>query len=253
MSGFRKDGITVSVITPARDAAASIERAVLSVQAQSRTDWEMIVVDDGSCDGTSGIAVRLAEADPRLQVHRHDLGGRGVAAARNTALSLARGRYIAFLDADDEWASDKLERQLMHMAQTNAALSYTGFCRVFPGKKERRIHVPSTVTRAALLRGNVIGCLTAIYDRAALGDCPMPDLPLRQDFALWLSILDRVPLAYGLDEPLALLHMSSESISANKFRANLATWQMYRKHLGFGRLRAGWYLGQHVIARLQRG
>ncbi len=244
--------VAVSVLMPAHGACDTLERAVASVRAQSFEDWELLITDDACAGGTGALAAALAGQDPRIRVLAHT-ETRGAAAARNTALAAARGRYIAFLDADDAWCPEKLARQIPFMERTGAALGYTGFWRVAEGGARRAVPVPATVTRAALLRGNVIGCLTAVYDRAALGDCPMPALPLRQDYALWLDILGRVPCAHGLTEPLALNHTRPGSLSSNRLRAAAATWAMYRRHMGLPRHRAAWYLGNHLLRRLARG
>ncbi len=99
----------------------------------------------------------------------------------------------------------------------------------------------------------MIGCLTACYDRARLGDMPMPPLRLRQDFALWLDILSRVERAWGLTEPLAIHRVRRVSLSSGRLRSVAATWAMYRKHLGLSRARTSWYLGSHLIRRGLRG
>lgn len=243
--------VTVSVLTPAHTAAAVLARAVESVQAQGVTDWEMIIVDDGSRDDTYAVAMGLAQNDPRLKVLRHG-AQQGAAAARNTALNVAKGRYIAFLDSDDAWVADKLQVQLADMQARGAALSYTGFWREAKGQRHR-VRVPATVTRQKLLFGNCIGCLTAIYDRHVFGSVPMPDLLMRQDYALWLALLAKVPVAHGVDQPLAVYHRTDGSLSANKWRAAGATWTMYRAHLGIGRIRAFVYLASHNLRRLWRG
>ncbi|MCE8519053.1 glycosyltransferase family 2 protein [Ruegeria pomeroyi] len=241
----------VSVITPAYNAAAVLPRAVASVQAQSLRDWEMLVVDDGSTDDTLAIARALAAGDPRITVMAQARNG-GPATARNRALAAARGRFIAFLDADDAWLPEKLERQLAFMTEHGAGLSYTGFWRIAAGRRWQ-VNVPGSVTRAQLLRGNVIGCLTAIYDREVYGTVEMPDLPMRQDYALWLDLLSRKEPALGLDLPLAEYHRTPGSLSAKRFRALGATWRLYRDHAGLSAPHAAWCLSNHLVRRLIRG
>ncbi len=243
--------VAVSVITPAYNAATVLARAVASVQAQTLTDWEMIIVDDGSDDATAEIAHELAANEPRLRVFRHETG-QGVAAARNTALAAAQGRYIAFLDADDEWVAPKLEQQLDMLQKQDAALSYTGFLRV-SNTAEHAIQVPDRVTRAQLLYGNVICCSSVVYDRAVFGSVSMPPLRLRQDYALWLTLLAQVPAAVGVNTPLVRLHMSHGSLSANKINALWATWHMHHNYFGTGALRSAFYVAVHALRRLLRG
>ena len=160
--------------------------------------------------------------------------------------------HSAFLDADDEWLPEKLARQLGWMQAEGLALTYTGFWRVHATGR-REVRVPARVDRQRLLRGNVIGVLTAICDRDQLGPMAMPLLPLRQDYAFWLDLLKRTEAAHGLQVPLAIYHVTPGSLSANRWRASAATWRMYREHAGLGPLPAAWYLASHVIRRLIRG
>jgi teichuronic acid biosynthesis glycosyltransferase TuaG len=138
------------------------------------------------------------------------------------------------------------------MEAKNASFSYTGFWRQ-RGEIRHRVRVPAYTDRATLLKGNVIGCLTAVYDRRFLGSVEMPNLRMRQDFAFWLELLNRTDQGYGLDVPLAVYHVHSGSLSASRSRALRATWKLYRAHLGFSRSRASWYLSNHLLRRLWRG
>ncbi len=239
----------VSILTPVYGAKATLARTVASVRAQDFADWEMILSDDASTDGSWDLAEALAAEDPRLRLLRAPVNG-GAARARNAALAEARGRYIAFLDADDEWLPDKLSRQLAFMETTGAAFSYTGFYRVKNGV-ESAVRVPTSVTHATLLKGNVIGCLTAIYDTRALGKVEMPDLRRRQDYGLWLKLLKRVERAHCLPEPLARHHQREGSLSSARLRATLATWQLYRQVEGLSRRQALRSLSHHLWQRLR--
>lgn len=239
----------VSVLMPAHQAATTLAAAIDSVRAQTWTDWELLVSDDGSRDGTAAIARAAAEGDARIRLIRSEETS-GAAAARNRALAVARGRYIAFLDADDLWLPEKLARQIPFMQRTGAVLSYTGFFRRRPGRAARRVHVPAQVDRDRLLHGNVIGCLTAVYDAGQIGHVPMRPLRRRQDYALWLDILRLCPRAEGLDEPLAIYTLQPGSLSANKWAASRDTWRMYRDVAGLSRRQAALCLGSHLWQRL---
>lgn len=241
----------VSVIMPVYNAANTLKRSVRSVQAQDWADWELILIEDGSRDGSAEICASLVASDPRIRLVQQK-GNTGAAAARNAGIRIARGRYIAFLDADDEWLPEKLSRQLSFMHARDASFSYTGFWRQ-RGETRSQVTVPDTVDYPTLLKGNVIGCLTAIYDRAALGTVEMPALRMRQDFALWLELLTRTDYAHGLNEPLATHHALPNSLSARRGRALRATWKLYRTHLGLSPFWASWYLTSHLMRRLLRG
>lgn len=247
------DPPAISVIMPVRNAAAHLARAVASVRAQTRGDWELIIADDGSTDTTLSLAQALSAQDPRIRpLPPPQNGPRGAAAARNRAIAVARGRYLGFLDADDEWLPQKLARQLGWMEARGLALTFTGFWRQRDGQR-RAIGVPDRVDRRQLLRGNVIGGLTVICDRHLLGPVEVPLLSLRQDYALWLDLLTRIEAAHGLQEPLAVYHVTPGSLSSNRWRSTKATWRMYRDHAGLGRLAAARCLASHLIRRLARG
>ncbi|OYX42520.1 MAG: hypothetical protein B7Z02_11885 [Rhodobacterales bacterium 32-67-9] len=252
---FREGVVTpnplVSVIMPARDAEATLSEAIGSVQAQSVSSWELLIVDDASCDATRRIAEEHSIKDRRITVIASDVA-LGAASARNRAISIARGRFIAFLDADDLWMPEKLERQLDLMRRTGAALSFAAFVRQSDAGRERIKRVPNSVDYEHLLRGNVIGCLTAIYDSEKVGRKYMPEIPRRHDFALWLEIVKQSGPARGLNEILAVHRMHSHSLSANRLAATMDTWRMYRRCVGLSRWQAGRNLAAHLIQRLFR-
>ena len=240
----------VSVITPARNAAATLPATLASVAAQTLPDWEMLVADDGSTDGTAEIAAAAAARDPRVR----PLPGphQGAAAARNRAIRAARGRYIAFLDADDRWRPEKLARQVAFMEREAVPFSFTAYRREdAAGRDLGLVRAPASVDHAALLRGNVIGCLTAVYDSAHFGRVEMPDLPLRQDYALWLQLLRGGGVARGLDEVLADYRVGAGSLSASKLRAARGTWAVLRRE-GLPLPRALWCFGHYAAAGLRR-
>ena len=238
----------VSVVPPVWNAAATLRDTVASVRAQSLGDWELLLVDDASTDGSRDLARALAAADPRLRLIERAANG-GAAAARNDAIRAARGRLIAFLDADDRWHPGKLARQAAFMAAEGHAFVHSAYRRVDEGGRPLGVvRPPLRVSREELLRGNVIGCLTAVYDAGRLGKVEMPDVRRRQDYGLWLRLLRAVPHAHALPEVLADYRVSAASLSGGKLGAARATWTLYREVEGLSRPRAGWYLA-HNLAR----
>jgi teichuronic acid biosynthesis glycosyltransferase TuaG len=236
----------VTVVTPAWNAAATLAEAVASVIAQTRGDWEMLIVDDGSTDGSRPLAEALAAAEPRIRVLGWD-DNRGPAAARNAAIRAARGRVIAFLDADDRWVPEKLELQLAQMAATGCPFVFAAVRRIdAAGRPLGVIPAPARVDYAGLLRGNVIPCQTAAFDRLHFGRAEMPDLPRRQDYALWLQLLARGGEARGLPQPLADWRMRPGSLSSNKLVAAAGTWRVYREAAGLSRSEAALRLAQNL-------
>lgn len=218
----------ISIITPAFNCDSVLKATVHSIIDQSYSNWELIIVDDLSTDSTLEVAQQFADSDDRIKVLKLEKNS-GAAVARNTALINATGRYIAFLDSDDLWKPHKLETQLRFMQENDIAFSYSAYAQIDEtGEFIREILVPATVSYSQLLKTNVIGCLTAMYDVEKLGKVKMPLIRKRQDFGLWLNILKKTDLAYGIQEPLALYRVRENSVSANKFSAASYTWRLYR-------------------------
>lgn len=236
----------VSVITPVWNAEATLADAIASVQAQSLPDWEMLIVDDGSTDGSRSLAQSRAANDPRIRVLAQ--GARsGAAAARNRGLSEAAGRFIAFLDADDLWRPEKLALQLAFMHSGGHALSFTAYRRITAdGRSLGVVTAPQRVSREGLLKGNVIGCLTAVYDTGFFGKVEMPPLARRQDYGLWLELLRRTPYAYSLPRVLADYRVRPGSLSADKIGAARATWSLYRRQERLPLLLSAWYFAHYA-------
>jgi teichuronic acid biosynthesis glycosyltransferase TuaG len=219
----------VSIVTPAFNAARTIGQAIQSAQGQTFQNWEMVVVDDCSTDDTCLVVKQYADSDSRVRLLRQASNG-GPAHARNAALRAAVGRYIAFLDSDDIWLPEKLQRQLAFMQGIGCALTFTGYqvIREDGIRGGAVIEVPSKVDYEGLLLTNVIGCLTAVYDTEVVGKVYTPLIRKREDHALWLKILKMGHEAWGIDECLALRRIRSNSDSANKLEAAVCQWRMYR-------------------------
>lgn len=237
----------VSVVTPLYNAVRTLEATVASVQAQSMADWEMFLIDDGSSDGSAGLARTLAHGDARI----HVLGwtdNRGAAEARNAGIRASRGRYLAFLDADDLWRPEKLAVQLDYMETTGAGFVFSAYRRMdTAGTPLGAVHVPDRVTHAMLLRENMIGCLTAIYDTERFGRVEMPLLRRRQDYGLWLRLLEGGGEAHGINRVLADYRVGGGSLSSSRTAALAANWTLYREVAGLGPLRATMHVGGNAI------
>lgn len=243
----------VSVIMPCKNAAATIAEAIGSVLAQTLESWELLAADDGSDDGTQDIVARLAEHDSRIKLLSQVSGLNGASFARNRALDLSSGRYIAFLDADDLWLPEKLSIQISEMEKRSSAFSCGAYWVRREGKDDFLRLPPPQITHRVLLKGNRIGCLTAVYDSTLLGKQPMPDIPLRHDYALWLNLLTLTEEAVGLQQPLAIHHRRPGSLSSNFGQVSLATWRMLRTEAGLSSLQATNTLVRHSLGRLFRG
>lgn len=219
----------VSIITPAYNAERFIQDTIQSVIDQSYKNWEhLIVIDCNSKDSTEQIVRHFAEQDSRIQCITSP-NAKGAAANRNIALSQARGEYVAFIDADDLWTPDKLEKQITFMNEHQIDFSFTGFQRINENKTQtgHTHQVPEKVTYNDLLHNNTIACLTAVFRRKPFADIRFQEHGW-EDMSFWLQILKRIRFAHGLNQPLALYRIVKGSRSNNKIFAAKLRWQTYR-------------------------
>jgi teichuronic acid biosynthesis glycosyltransferase TuaG len=241
----------VSVLTPCYNAARYLEQTIRSVQAQTFTDWEMIVVNAASTDESLSIAARFAADDARIRVlSKTERLGPGP--ARNLALEAARGRFIAFLDADDLWEPEKLERQIGYMLDRGIPFTQTGYALMDENGASIGSPVipPETVTHAELLYSCTIGTLTVVYDCEALGKQSMPDILQSEDYALWLKLLKRTPVSVGLPDVLARYRIHPGSLSRGKLRKAAFQWKVYRQEEGLSPVRAAYYFVAYAFRGL---
>ena len=220
----------VSIITPSYNSSKFIEECINSVISQTFQNWEMIIVDDCSNDNSREIISDFSEKDKRIRfVFLEE--NIGAAAARNIAMKKAKGRYIAFLDSDDLWIKDKLERQITFMNDNNIAFSFTSYQPISEdGKKKYSvITAPKKMSYHSYLKNTIIGCLTVIIDKEKTGDFQMPNINSSHDMALWLLIMKRGFSAFGLDKNLASYRIVSTSNTSKKWKAAKEVWDVYRK------------------------
>ena len=219
-----------SIIMPSYKAKSYIARSIQSIQQQTLTDWELIIIDDASHDGTAEyINNEFVKLDARIKLLELEKNS-GAAVARNTGIEAAQGRFIAFLDSDDVWIDTKLERQLAFMEEHGHDLTYTAYDKVDEkGEALGYVGVPDKVSYKQLLKTNVIGCSTAIYDTSAVGKVYMPLIRKRQDFGLWLRVLKKIDYAVGINEPMTVYTVRKGSVSSNKKEASQYTWRIYRE------------------------
>lgn len=239
--------INVSVITPSHNAARFISETIQSVLNQEYTDWEMIVVDDCSTDNSVSIIHSFVEQDRRIKLIQLSENS-GAAVARNAAIKASQGRYIAFLDSDDVWLPDKLEKQIAFMQENDVAFSYAAYEKIdVHGHVFETVDVPKSVVYSGLLKKNCIGCLTAIYDTEKLGKIYMPLIRKRQDLGLWLRILKKTPSAHATPGVLSQYRVRNDSISANKRVAAQYTWKLYREVEGLSFFVASYYFAHYAV------
>jgi len=230
----------VSVITPAYNAARFIRAAIESVKRQTYPHWELILIDDCSRDETVAL-IQEELGDPRIQLIELAQNS-GAAVARNAGIRAAKGKYLAFLDSDDLWLPEKLERQVAFMQERDAAFSFTQYriIREDGGASRHVVPIPQRIDYHGLLKNTIIGCLTVMLDRAKLGPVQMPNIRTRQDTAMWLQILKQGYTAYGIQEVLSEYRKVEGSISSNKWKAARQTWRLYRDIEKLNLARAAW-------------
>jgi teichuronic acid biosynthesis glycosyltransferase TuaG len=219
----------VSIVMPIYNNAEYVSRAVESVLAQTYTQYEILIADDCSIDGSREIVKEWSKRDNRIKVFDLPVNS-GPAAARNLCIQNACGRYIAFLDSDDLWCQNKLARQIEFMLEKDCVLSCTAYQRIDENGNAygRMIKVPPVGNYEQLLCTNHIGNSTAIYDSKKLGKLAIPNAK-REDYGLWLKILRAGHKVYGLDECLMLYRVHGKSSSKSKLKMAYQQWQVYRQ------------------------
>lgn len=227
MTKRKEDEPVVSVIMPAYRCAATIEKAIQSVLIQS-VPLELIVVNDESPDELDEI-MKQYETDPRVRYIKNEKN-LGAAMSRNRGVAKARGAYVAFLDADDWWNADKLEKQLKLLKETDAVLCCTARTLVTPDgvETERVIPVRTEITYRMMLHQNWINCSSAVLKTEAAKAIPMEHEDGHEDYILWLKLLKKYGKAVAVNEPLLKYRLSTRGKSGNKLHSAKMTYRSYR-------------------------
>ncbi len=220
----------ISIVVPVYNAEKYVEEAIRCVLGQTAQNWELILVDDGSTDGSLEILKKYEGGKIRVfQMGKNQ----GQAAARNFGRGQARGRYLAYQDADDLWSSEKLERQFRFLKEKGCAFAFTGY--EFAGEDGARngkvVHVPAKIGYKQALKNTTISTITVMFDREKIPErlLAMPSGVRGEDSATWWQILRAGYTAYGLDEPLSVYRRHAQSHSGNKWKVVWGTYRMYRE------------------------
>lgn len=220
----------VSIIMPCYNAERYIAQSIESVLAQTYQNWELLITDDGSTDRSVDIVSRYSKHDDRINVLVPDEHS-GIARARNLSISRSKGRFVAFLDSDDIWKRDKLEKQVNFMLENNVAFTYSSYEIIdVQGKLKKKIVKDAGVmSYKKYLRNTIICCGTVVVDREKTGHFATPIIKTSEDMSLWLSIMKRGFDAYPVPGPLHQYRDTPGSASSNKFKAACDVWRVYRK------------------------
>lgn len=240
----------VSIITPVYNAAPWLRETLDTVRAQTLTDWEMILVDDGSTDGSVEILEKAAAEDTRFRLLRMPRNG-GPSEARNLALSAARGRFLAFLDADDLWLPEKLARSVEWMTTRGYGFIYHDYRHISHDGAlvGSLVQGPEVLDLQTLhTRRGTGGCLSVVIDRDRSPGFQFPrgkDYK-HEDFIGWLHLIQHGELGHRLPADLGRYRLSANSRSSNKLKAVRDTWRIYREFSKLPRLRAFYWWIQYV-------
>ncbi len=248
MSCYSNESPLVSIVMPVYNSESFLDQSVGSVLEQTYRNWELILIDDSSTDGSLELLEAFACMDERVIV----VGmpeNRGVAVARNVGLNRAKGMFIAFIDSDDLWVSYKLELQIDYMVKNDVPITYSDYDRVDErGRVFGRVTSPDRTSFNDMLSGNKIGNSTAIMHKAVSEKIRFSSVG-HEDYLFWLEALtlhytaSKTPSSKGLVQYL----VSDTSLSSNKIRASIWQWNIYRKHLGFDICRSAYYFLRYVF------
>lgn len=241
----------VSIIMPSYNTARYILETIESVLQQTYSNWELIIVDDNSTDNTAEIMNRI-EDDRIICINKET--NQGAALARNEAIRKARGKYVAFLDSDDIWHEDKLNKQVHFMKQNDYAFTYTLYEHIDEDGKPMGVLVsgPKKVGRKGFNLYCWCGCLTVMYDAEKLGLVQIEDLKKRNDYAMWLKINDKYP-GYLLPEVLGYYRKRENSLSNVKVSSLIKYhYILFRKGSGKSPISSLIYTGLNVICSIYK-
>lgn len=217
----------VSVIIPMHNSAKHINQCIDSVLNQSYSNFEIIVIDDASKD--NGLEIVKSKNDNRIKIVELKQNV-GAAIARNKGIEVAIGELICFLDSDDYWVLDKLEKQVKFIENNNYIFIYAGY-KFLKNNKTRIARVPKTINYNQALKNTTIFTSTVMFNMNYLKkeDIYMPNIKRGQDTATWWKVLKKDITAYGIEEPLAIYRVGEKSLSSNKLKALKRTWNLYKR------------------------
>lgn len=219
-----------SIVMPMFNSEQTIRVSINSVRFQTEKNWELIIIDDFSTDSSIQIVKEIQADDSRIKLLEMKANS-GPGVARNRGLNVAQGRYICFLDSDDEWFPIKLEAQKKYMMEKDIAFCAAQYLIRSGNGKLKQKSIPSVVHYQDLLKENVIGCLTVCYDASKVGKRIMPELRKRQDYGLWLQILRDGWVCHIMSEPIAIYNVRKGSVSSNPLANIYFHYALFRTEL----------------------
>lgn len=243
-----KNEALVSIVMPAYNCEKYVVEAINSILAQTYRNWELLVLDDGSKDNTLRIIEEFSQNDSRIKALPNGKN-MGVSATRNRGIELASGEWIAFLDSDDMWEPEKLEKQFEIVDKEAAEFLFTGSSYINEeGEPYKGIfEVPEKITYKKLRNQNVISCSSVLVRKKYFENIKMEKDEMHEDYAVWLRILKFGVTAYGVNEPLLIYRISRNSKSGNKMKTIKMTYKVFR-FVGINPIGSAYFMMRHVIA-----
>lgn len=221
----------ISIVVPVYNAEQFLKDTIKSVEEQTYSNWELIFVNDCSEDNSVQIIENAMKQNSKIKLIQLK-NNSGAAIARNTGMKEAKGRYIAFIDADDTWNKEKLEKQIKFMQKNNCAFSFTSyeFANEDGVGNGTIVKVPNKINYKQALKNTTIWTSTVMFDVEKLGKelIQMPNVKRGQDTATWWKVLKQIECAYGINEVLSYYRRTNDTLSSNKLRALKRTWNLYR-------------------------
>lgn len=241
----------VSIITPAYNVEKYIEQTINSVLNQTYKNWEMIIIEDCSKDNTFRLIQNLSKRDTRIKIYQNKRNS-GVSFTRNRAIDIAQGKYIAFLDSDDLWDKEKLEKQIQFMEKNHILLSYSSYRKInSDGSIRGNINVPLKLDYDELLKNCLIGFLTGVYNQEELGKHYFKNIKA-EDYIYWLEMIKSIDFAYGIKESLASYRVLENSRSSNKIDIVKHHWKIYYEIEKLGLIKSIKYYLIYIFRGLKR-
>ena len=243
----------VSIITPVYNAERFLSDTIKSVQNQTYKNWEILLIDDCSKDNSAQIIKEFQKYDNRIKYIKLKKNS-GASVSRNEGIRNAKGRFIAFVDSDDVWKSEKLEIQIKYMLKENLGFTFTSYRYMKEnGELTNKIaKAPSKINYNGLLKNTIIGCSTVVIDREIVDYFEMPLVRRGQDTATWLQILRKEKYAYGIEQDLVNYRLVGESLSSNKIIALKRTWNTYRNVEKLGLLKSSYVFCFYVFNAIKK-
>lgn len=248
----------ISIVTATYNSERFLDDLINSIFGQTYQDWEWIITDDCSSDNTFKILNDLQKKDARVKVYQNSVNS-GAAVSRNNCLKYASGDYVAFVDSDDIWVSEKLSMQVEFMIQNHLDFTFTAYSLIDEKGHEKNSVIDNNNKKTEfsyndmLNKRATLGCSTVILRRNIIDDFNMPLLRTGQDYAFWLKILKENHTAVLLPVPLTRYRIVSNSISRNKFKKAKRQWEIYRKVENLGLLHAIFCFTNYAYRAVFRG